>query len=173
MRSNLTDIVTEAIRRHSDGVFRLALRIVGNRDDALDISQEAFTRTLRESANIRDMSKLKAYLFQSACNLALNHKRDRTRRRVSDANLSQVMPISHPAPPDELLDQRQTTEGLEKAIYRLADRQKEAITLRFYGNLTLAEIAAAMGISETSVRVHLARGLQGLKQALTGHKEQL
>ncbi len=173
METNITETVTRAIRLHSDGVFRLALRITGNRDDALDISQEAFAKTLRGSSDIRDMSKLKAYLFRTAYNLALNHKRDRSRRRAHDTDIIAQTSNARAPGPDEVLDEQRISEGLEKAIYRLADRQREAVTLRFYGDLTLVEIAAAMGISEASVRVHLARGLQGLKQALTGHKEQL
>ena len=72
----MTELITETIHRHSDAMFRLIVKIVGDRDDAKDILQEVFVKSLSGLKNLRDKSKLKSYLYAAAYRAAINARRD-------------------------------------------------------------------------------------------------
>jgi len=151
----VTDEISSAVREFSGGLFRLVYRIVGDREQAMDITQDVFVKVLREPGRVRDKTRLVPYLFRSAYNTALNFKRDLSRREAKAEWLRQELAPANPGRPDLLLESEETAARLNEALGSLADRQREALALRFFSELTITEIAAAMLISQASVRVHI------------------
>jgi RNA polymerase sigma-70 factor (ECF subfamily) len=166
MRHDVTDIVSKTVQEISDGVFCLINRIVGDREHAMDLTQNVFVKVLQEPLNIKDSSKLKPYIFRSAYNTALNFKRDFSRRKAKVELYKEYLTPAGPAQPDRLLEASENSARVNDALSSLAPRQREALALRFFSELTTAEIAAAMAISEGSVKVHIVRGLRNLKKQL-------
>ena len=162
----MTDCVAETIRELSDNVFRLIHRIVHDREQAMDLTQDVFVKVLLEHRHIRDKTRLKPYIFRSAYNLALNSRRDVSRRQAKAEFLKQELTIANPGQPDQFLESVETSLRLRSALDFLAPRQRETLVLRFFNELTIAEVANAMAISQGSVKVHMARGLQNLKKQL-------
>lgn len=158
----MTDNLTTIIHELSDRVFALINRIVDDRDEALDLTQDVFVKVLQEQNSGKVITRVRPYVFRTAFNRALNAKRNRSRRTAGNRKWQESLPDSIAAPQEMQQDQIELKEKLE----RLADRQREALTLRFYGQLSLAEIAETMNIAEGSVRVHITRGLQNLKESL-------
>ncbi len=160
----MTDFITDTIRELSGPVFRLIRRIVGDREEARDLTQDLFVRLLRRPGPIK--GETKPYVMRAALNTALNARRDRKRSAEAIDRLRQASEEPAPTSIDPIQDVDRSRARVAGAVEQLSEKQREAVTLRFYGELTLAQIAAAMNISEGSVRVHLARGLQNLRTIL-------
>jgi len=156
----------ETIKSFSQGVFRLIYRIVHDREEALDLTQDVFVKILDNPSRIKDKTKMKAYIFKTAYHHALNARRNRQRHRAGDEYLKEEQSRLSNEPTDTLPEQEERQRTLKLALEKLPTRQKESLNFRFYGELTIVEIARAMGISEGSVKVHLARGLQNLRTRL-------
>jgi RNA polymerase sigma factor (sigma-70 family) len=165
MVDNNTVAVT--IGQLSEPVFRLVRRIVRDRDEALDVTQDVLIRVLREQPHLRDPGKLKPYALRAAYHAALNAARNRSRRERLHQEMA-ADSIDH-CSPDALESYERLTNrsAVVRALSDLAEKQREAVALRFFGDLSIDEIASAMRISTGSVKVHLVRALRNLRAALT------
>jgi RNA polymerase sigma-70 factor (sigma-E family) len=129
-------------------------------DDPEDIAQEAFTRLMNRRPGLRDAEATVAYLRAIVCNLTRN--RHRHLRVVRQRTPSAVAEQSC----------EQAALGWEEhrdvitALAALPSRRREAIVLRYWLDLPEREIAAAMGISQGTVKSHVSRGLAALATAL-------
>jgi len=165
----MTDPITDWIHRFSKDVFRLIHRIVDDREEAFDLSQELFVKLLRHRPSATDDAGVRAYLLKAAYRTALNAKRNRSRRRsLADEAATFIGPTA-PRDAHGSLEQAELRTQVHRALEGLADRQREALTLRYYGDMRIPEIAAAMGISEGSVKMHMARGLRNLRAEMLLH----
>jgi RNA polymerase sigma factor (sigma-70 family) len=152
----VTDSISEAIQTYADALFRLVLRIVGDREEAKDLTQDVFVKVLSGAGRLREPERIKSYLFTTAYRRALNARRNADRRRQM---LREVNPPT-------TVDSTEEALLLDRELRQLSSKQRQALTLRFYGDLTIIEIADAMGISAGSVKVHIARGLRNMKNQL-------
>jgi RNA polymerase sigma factor (sigma-70 family) len=137
-------------------LFRLVLRIVCDREEAKDITQDVFVKVLSNTGRLRKPEKIKSYLFTTAHRQALNARRNTARRR----QILQEVTLPN------TVESTEEAVLLDSAMMELSNKQQQALTLRFYGGLTIAEISGAMGISTGSVKVHIARGLMNLKKRM-------
>jgi RNA polymerase sigma-70 factor (sigma-E family) len=145
---------------HYRPLLRLATSLVRDAATGEEIVLDAFVAMRDGWARLRDADKALAYLRQAVvnrCRSVLRH------RSVAAANLQQ-------APPDTPSAEDSAKDLLDRpaaaAVLRgLPERQREAIVLRFYGNLSEDQIAAAMNISRGAAKGHLARGLSTLRAA--------
>ena len=171
----MSEHIADIIQTYSDRLFRYAMKIVGDRETAKDITQEVLIKFCSSADNIRDHSKVEAYLYRATCNRAFNHVRDRNRRDSGSRRYAEEFDTPTPTQPDADLERQQTTDMLRESIATLSARQRQTVTLRFWGEKTIAEIASVMSVSEGSVKVYLTRGLQKLKSRLiqTVGKEQV
>ncbi len=160
----MTDLIDRIVRDFSDNIFRLVNRIVRDRDEAKDLVQDVLVRVLCRSGKIRDESRARAYVFRAAYNAAINHRRDIARHNEAQTNMADS--IERTVLPDQI-EQAERREMINRAIAGLAERQREALSLRFFAEMTVPEIACVMRISEGSVKVHLSRGLLNLRATLT------
>ncbi len=163
---DMADNITYSIKKHSDMLFNFVYRILRDREKALDLVQEIYFKVLSKYENINDKNRLKAYLFRTAYNMALNYKRDNAKHKNRLESDFDNMILNVPDTPDIILESTERRERINAAIEKLAEKQKEAVLHRFYNEMKISEIARIMKISEGTVKVHLVRGLQNLKKHL-------
>ncbi|MBB3729799.1 SigE family RNA polymerase sigma factor [Nonomuraea dietziae] len=159
-RRELVDVAT-LFAEHHLGLVRLALIMVGDRATAEDVVQEAFARTHAGRARLRDPSSALAYVRSAV----LNGCRSVLRRRAT------VFRRAVPYEPPVWSAESAALLGEERrevlvALRGLPQRQREALTLRYYFDLTDQEVADAMGVSGSTARSTIARGLSALARAL-------
>src|SRR6516225_3426966 len=153
--------VTELYSLHYRALVRLAALLVRDTPTAEEVVQDSFVAMHGGWQRLRDAEKALAYLRQAVVNRSRSVLRHRT---VVDKNLQK-------APPDMPSAEHGAFVLLERsaviaALRELPGRQREAIVLRYYADLSEAEIAAAMRISRGAVKSHTARGMAALRVAL-------
>ena len=158
---NADRAVTELYSEHYRALVRLAAMLVRDVQTAEEVVQDAFVAMHDGWHRLRDADKALAYLRQAVVNRARSVLRHRT---VVDKNLQK-------APPDMPSAEHGAMALLERdavvaALRDLPDRQREAIVLRYYADLSEADIAATMGISRGAVKSHTSRGMAALRAAL-------
>ena len=146
-------------REHARSLVGLARVFVDHRDAAEDIVQEAFIRMARSLNRIREPDRAGAYLRSIVLNLA----RDHNRRGL--LSLRHQMPSNDldPAGVDETIATDDQHRRLIAQVRALPRRQRDCVALRYLMELSVAEIAATLDVSENSVKTHLKRGLARLR----------
>jgi len=151
----------ELARRHSGLVYGACLRVLGDRHDAEELAQECFFQLARKAGTIR--SSLPGWLHQTATRLSLNALRARGRRRAHEAEATKVRGVeAAPADPSW----REVEPLLDGAVDALPDDLREAIVLHFLQALPQSEIAARLGVHQSTVSRRLAEGLRRLGDRL-------
>jgi len=145
-------------RQYKAKAFHYALQLVGNREDAMDVTQEAFLRIHRHWKR-RDVSRPFApWLYSVVRNLAIDVLRRRGTRK--ECCIEAAAPKPSPAPDPEIQTRRtEISVRLWREIQRLPDVQREALLLRDWHGLSYSEIAEATGVNVTTInsRLHDAR----------------
>ncbi|MGH8223619.1 MAG: RNA polymerase sigma factor [Woeseiaceae bacterium] len=163
-------------------VEKRALRIaeisVRDRDEALDLVQDAMIRLARRYAN-RGTEEWTPLFYRILQNGVRDwHRRQAVRNRVmvwfgragdDDYDPIAQAPDSAGRAPDAELESHQAMHGLEQALGKLPLRQKEAFMLRTFEGLDVAETATAMGCSAGSVKTHYSRAVHSLRETLGEH----
>lgn len=147
----------ELFHQYKSKAFYFALQTLGNRDDAMDVTQEAFLR-LQKHWRRRDASKPFApWLYSVVRNLAIDVLRKRSTHKECEI---EAAPEASPAASPELdLQRKELSQRLWTEIQRLPEVQREALLLRDWHGLSYSEIAEATGTNVTTVnsRLHDAR----------------
>jgi RNA polymerase sigma-70 factor (sigma-E family) len=155
--------VTALYQVHAVGLIRLAVVVLGERSAAEDVVQEAFCALYRRWEHLADRDKALAYVRSSI----LNGCRTELRRRIRNERRAKSGTVSADAASAEYaaLVSEEHREVLA-ALRRLPRRQREALVLRFYLDMSGAEIAAAMDISQGTVKSTTSRALGALGRIL-------
>lgn len=136
-------------------VYSFALSQLRQREDAEDVTQEAFVRMVRGLGSYTGRGQFRAWLYRIVVNLC----RDRQRRRSHDRQRTiPEQEVPEAAVAGDLQEEVSTALTLAAAISRLPDRYREVLTLCWLEQLSPAEIAAVLGRSVNAVRVQLWRG---------------
>jgi RNA polymerase sigma-70 factor (ECF subfamily) len=155
----------EAIYRAQATRFRGLAAAVAGADAAGDVVQEAFARALRKRASWRGEGPLEAWLWRLVLNAARDAQRRRVRRERLTARLSGFFERDvEPATPVG-----RTLDGL---LSRLPSRQRDCVVLRYYGDLSYAEIAGVMGIEVGTVGALLSKAHTALRVELEREERQ-
>ena len=153
---------------HAEGrsLVRLARLFVDDRDAAEDIVQEAFLRLARRAGNIDAVERAPAYLRSIVLNLARDHNRRGLVSLRHQATLGRDVDVDVDASvADQLVRSEEHAKVLD-AVRQLPHRQRDCITLRYFEELPLDEIAATLGLSVNTVKTHLQRGMAALDRRL-------
>jgi RNA polymerase sigma-70 factor, ECF subfamily len=166
----------EVFERYNSMVFGLVLQILGDREEALDVSQEVFLTIHRKLSSFRGESSLKTWIYCIAVNRASNRFRwwNRLRRRGTvsledllskgpEPDFSVNMRSGSQSPEEALLEQEERAE-IERLLLNLPLQQRVAVVLRDIKGLSYEEIADAMHISLGTVKSRIARGREMLKR---------
>lgn len=145
---------------HARGAVRLAYLLTGDHDAAQDICQEAFARVGGKLGALRDPERAPGYLFRTVVNLSRGHGRRLQRERCLGRNLPDAS-AAH-------LPDLAARDELSHALMRLPLRQRTAIFLRFYEDLTEVQAAEALGCTENAIRSLTFRAMEKLREELKG-----
>ena len=153
-------------RRYLPRVYRYVRARVGGSGDAEDIVSAAFMEVLTSLPRYREQGRFAAWLFTIARRRITAHRRRHFRREGREAQVEEeaLRRLPDGARGGESLLER---DRLERAMARhLSEDQREALRLRFYGDLPIVEIARVMGKGESAVKMLLHRGLHRLRDAM-------
>ena len=155
------------VRRHEDSVFRLASRILnGNKTEARDVAQEVFIRLWEKPRAWKPTARFTTWLYRVTTNRALN--RLRSAKLKSFFSLTDYTSDYFPSS-DETPDQRMTREEdevhFEEKFNKLPARQKAALHLRYREDMSITEVADALGVSIKSVESMLFRAKKTLRES--------
>jgi len=139
------------------GVYGLLLRMVGRREVAEDLMQETLLRAFRGLDAYRPEGKFRAWVFR----IALNQARDWIRRQHRPAPVPAEAAPAAGAPPEGPALARERRRGVEQALARLAEDDREVLLMRYYGDMTFKEIARA---TDEPLGTVLARAHRALKK---------
>ncbi len=146
-------------------VYRASFYYTGNRDDALDVTQEVFVKAYRRIESFTGSGSFKAWLLRITHNESLNWIRGRARHgeheELTAVNSTDMAPVQ-----EAEMVSRQSRERLVEAISRLNPKQQKAIALRYFERMPVSEIAANLGCTEGHARNILFRGLRRLRDEL-------
>jgi RNA polymerase sigma-70 factor (sigma-E family) len=160
------DAVRAMYQAHYQALVRTAALVVGDVATAEDVVQDSFIAMHRAWRRLRDPGKALPYLRRSVINNARSVLRHRA---VADRHSPQPAP-ELPSAEDSALAAEQRSSVL-RALSALPAKQREVLVLRYYADLSEAQIAAAMGISRGAVKSHAARARDSVRALLGGDRE--
>ena len=162
--------------------YRMAEMATGNPDDALDVVQDAMLQLCRRYAD-RDEAEWRPLFYRILQNCTRDfHRRRAVRNRfrtwlrpwwnaTGSDPVDALQCVADPGgcTPEGTVAQAAAVDRLQQALHRLPERQQQAFMLRIWEGLDVNATARAMGCSGGSVKTHLSRALQTLRQQLDGH----
>ncbi len=161
----------ELIRRHERRVFRLLYRMMGNREDAEDLTQETFLSLHRYGHRFRAEARFSTFVYRVAANAALNRRRSlgRGRARVEKLKHRQAAGDDLPSAPRDPEDATLGTEltgHVREALDELSPSLRMPVILYDIEGLAYGEIAKVLGIAEGTVKSRIHRARQALRDQL-------
>lgn len=155
-------------------VFNLALRMLGNEEDAYDISQDAFLKAYTNLSGFRGDCKFSSWLYKLTTNLCLDFIRKRNRHKViplvyeDDNGDSEYLEIPDETySPEVQTEQKQMRESVRTGLNRLPPQQREILVLREIGGMRYDEIGSQLGIEEGTVKSRIFRARKKLCEILS------
>lgn len=167
----------ELVRRHQGRVYAIAYRMTSNREDALDVAQEALLKAYRKIDSWAPTGSFSAWITRLAANQSIDHLRRTKRHRHErlDEAFRRESGVDVAAPKNELTDNRvlgiEIEDRVRAALDVLSPSQRAVFVLRHYEGKSLAEIAPVLGCTVGSVKVHLFRALKKLRVQLGDLRE--
>ncbi|MBI3490464.1 MAG: sigma-70 family RNA polymerase sigma factor [Acidobacteria bacterium] len=163
----------DLVAEHQRMVVQLAMNLLGDRDEALDLSQEVFLRVFRTIHRFRGQSSLRTWIYRIAVNQARNrHRFWRRRHRADQVSLDQHIAAhgeflsARDSTPDRVFAQKELAARLQHALDSLPFDQRTAIVLREIDGLSYEEIAFSLGVALGTVKSRLTRARRTLRRDL-------
>ncbi len=147
------------VSRWEKRVFNYLLRLVGDREDALDLSQDVFLKAYQSLGKLQDAARFAPWLFRIAHNEAFSHLRRRRPEEVLDVSLG-VPGAAARIPPIEL------SIAVESALNRLSEDQREAVLLKVYQGFKFEEMAEILSCPVSTVKSRVYSAFEVLKGIL-------
>lgn len=163
------------VRSHQRRVFRVLFSMVRDRDLADNLTQDCFLRAYQKRATFRGEASVETWLIRIAINLARDHVRNRRlafwrnifQRASPPKQEAMAIEIPDPHPSAErVLLAREQLAAAESVLERISPQQRLAFSLRFFEDMPLEEIAAAMQVEVGTVKAHLFRAVSAVRNKL-------
>lgn len=170
---NINDF-EQLVTAYEKNVYNLALRMVGDPDDAADITQETFIKAYRALGSFRGDSKFSSWLYRIASNVCLDFLRSRSRRAqvpLSFENEDEEGEIELPdmsQNPEEVLMKKLSMEAVRRGMEKLPPKQRQILVLRELCGLSYAELAQTLSVEEGTVKSRIFRARKRLCAILLG-----
>ena len=162
------------VKRYMKDAYFIALGLVGNRDDALDLSQEAFIRAYGNISGFNSKRGFFPWFYQILRNLCFNHlrkrKSDRLRHSENIGNGQGHYCTESPFEPDAVIERNEIKDAVWKAIGKLDDKHREVIMLRHFQNLSYEQMAKILLCNKGTVTSRLYYARKKLKEILDSEK---
>jgi len=154
----LADLLAALVDQYAGALYRVAFSVLRNAADAEDAVQEAFLRVLRHRQTLGEVRDHRVWLIRIVWNIVLDRKRRaKTRPETDDVSeLARVLP-SNGLSAEELAAAAQHHAHVLTCVDQLPDKERQVLQLSAFEELSSVEIAAVLGITESSVRSRLFR----------------
>jgi RNA polymerase sigma-70 factor (ECF subfamily) len=161
------DAFASLVDEHQRYLYNLALRLLKDENEALDLTQETFVRAWAALPNFRGQSKFRTWLYRITTNLCYNRLPD-LRRSLNDLgeDVLEEIPESNFDHPAQDFETEETRTRLYQAIDGLDTRYKLLITLRYQNELSYEEIASTLNLPLGSVKTGIFRAKEQLRKSL-------
>lgn len=155
------------VDEHQRYVYNLALRVVKDENEALDLTQETFVRAWAALPNFKGRSQLRTWLYRIATNLCYN-RLPNLRRSLNELgdDVMEDVPTSNFNTPAQKFESNETRKHLHQAIENLDENYRLLITLRFQNELSYDEIASTLNLPLGTVKTGIFRAKEQLRKSL-------
>lgn len=157
------------VTEYEKNVYNLALRMTGNREDAADISQEAFIKAFKSLPGFRGDSKFSVWLYRIVSNLCLDFLRSRSRRQTVSLSVEDedgedtLLDIPDTSQsPEKLVEGRLTREAVQQGLEQLSPEYRQILLLREIQGLSYEEISQSLGLELGTIKSRLFRARKKL-----------
>jgi RNA polymerase sigma-70 factor (ECF subfamily) len=163
----------ELVQRHQQKAYRIAFDFARDREEAKDLSQEAFMRAYTHLNNFDGRSGFYTWFYRILVNVCLDYRRRQKRTSAEEFNEtveSQIEPshqAANPVSPDQQVMAGQLSRKVGEALETLPPKQRTAFILKNHQGLSIREIAEIMQTAEGTVKVHLHRAVTALRENLS------
>lgn len=167
LRGNVNDF-EKLVTAYEKNVYNIALKMVGDPDDAADMTQETFIKAYRALSGFRGDSKFSSWLYRIASNVCLDFLRSRSRHpQVSLSTVDEDDRATFELPdmrqnPEEQLMKKLGMEAVRRGLEQLPEQQRQILVLRELGGLSYAELAQTLGLEEGTVKSRIFRARKRL-----------
>ncbi len=173
IRSGNVNAFEQLVEDQSKIVYNLCLRMVGNEQDACDLSQEAFLKAYTNLSAFRGDSKFSSWLYRMTTNLCLDFLRRRSRQKTvlltydTDDGGENFLQIPDNAPsPEAEAERRELRDAVRQGLSELPESQREILLLREIGQLSYEEIARQLALEPGTVKSRIFRARKRLCEIL-------
>jgi len=159
------------VRRHQRRVFGLVLRMIGDRQEAEEVAQEAFLSLYRHGHRFRREARFSTFVYRVAANAALNRRRSLGRKRAREEALARRQDAgfdlpSSPRNPEDAASSTEVKERVEQALLELPPDLRAAVVLYDIEGQSYGDIAKALRIPEGTVKSRIHRARNALRKLL-------
>jgi len=152
-----TEAFNLLVRKWEKPIFNFILRMVGNRDEAMDLCQDSFMKAYRELDTLKDKDRFSAWLYRIAHNSCFSRL-----RKDQGKTFVELLPDAQ-----SVRSPIEIQLAVEKALQQLPEDQREAVVLKVYHSLKFEEIAAIQDAPVSTVKSRLYMGFEKLKTVLS------
>lgn len=166
------DAFAVLVNEHQQYVYNLALRVVKDENEALDLAQETFVRAWTALPNFKGQSQFRTWLYRIVTNLCYN-KLPNLRRTLNDLgdDVMEDIPEPHFETPAQIFESNETRNHLQQAIENLDSNYQLLITLRYQNELSYDEIASTLNLPLGTVKTGIFRAKEQLRKSLATLEE--
>jgi len=160
----------ELVNLFKQKIFNLVLKMVRNREDAMDLAQEVFVKAYHSLKDFREEASFSTWLYRIAVNLSLNFtQRDKFRSFILLEEMTQ--PVLSKDSPLKDLEQKELNQAIDRAVLKLPGKQRAVFILRHYQELPHSEIAKILDKSEGTIKANYFQAVKKLRKFLAGFTE--
>ncbi len=172
VRDDDMDAFEQLVERHQHAVVGTVTKMLNSNADAEDIAQQVFIRLWKSAKRYQEQAKFTTFLYTITKNLVFNESKKRARRkqvsieeRSEDSHLEIADHESRS--PDNTILEAELRDAINTAISQLPEKQRLAVILRRYEQLSYEEIAEVLGLTVSAVKSQLFRARTSLKELLS------
>lgn len=174
------DAFAELVRRYQKPLYNFSVRYLGSRDAAREVTQDAFLRVVKRSADFKHESRFSTWIFAIARNLCIDELRRRRHRNhpsLDDSREGSIDLAEKVSAGGANLDgekgatNNELRKGIISAIDRLPEEQREVFLMRQIGGIPFAEIALITGTAENTAKSRMRYALERLQRELSEYEE--
>jgi len=157
----------ELYRRHREAAYGIAYRLVGNRDDGLEVVQESFIHVMRGIQSFRGQSSFRTWLYRIVTHAALDYRRWRALRTADSLDTSAEPAVAAEGrSPQEAAADRDLGAAIDKALSNISEKNRAALILYAIEGMSYKEVADVLGISIGTVMSRIFNARQRLRELL-------
>ena len=165
-----SDLETRFVQQNLRRIFLLIYRIVGNVDDAQDLTQETFIKALQRQSQLKDLDRATQWLSRIASNTAIDFLRRNKRLTYTDVSQLVDTPVAWDDNPEQSLLRGERKLQLDGGLAVLTERERMALLLRDVEDMPAEQVAKQMNCSMATVRSHIANARIKFKRYLESRK---